>query len=328
MNIKPSRLEVFPDELFLDLFSYIPSAELYHVWHGLNHRLSAIIRSVRISFDLNDNTESSIQALNYFSLQIVHLHIRNSFDALNLRYFPNLRSLIIDTKLTNEQLDAIQPTILPHLQRLTFSEWWIHREPLNNLIFLPHSSNHLPISWLKVYHIPTMPKCFLTQYQPLSYIQTAIFDRVHPCNINIILSLLTLLRRLKVNVVRWMPDDGLLRVIPPIRQYKHTCLVHFDITMNTCDKLDELYPILSYLSCLNHLHVACDSLTIKDFKQLASELNKRLSTLKRFTCSFKQTYIDNMKILYCMCPLFHRMICKKVEWGGGWHYYCVTTNDI
>ncbi|CAF3296151.1 unnamed protein product [Rotaria sp. Silwood2] len=66
MNNKQSRLEIFPDELFLDLFSYISPTDLYHVWHSLNRRFSAIIRSVRVSFDLNENTDENTRALNYF----------------------------------------------------------------------------------------------------------------------------------------------------------------------------------------------------------------------------------------------------------------------
>ncbi|CAF4379489.1 unnamed protein product, partial [Rotaria sordida] len=60
-----SRLEIFPDELFLNLFSYIPPTDLYHIWHGLNCRFRAILRSVRISFDLNENTDENTRALNY-----------------------------------------------------------------------------------------------------------------------------------------------------------------------------------------------------------------------------------------------------------------------
>ncbi|CAF1283843.1 unnamed protein product [Adineta ricciae] len=327
MNSKPSRLEILPDELILDLFSYIPSIELYYTWYGLNRRLSAIIRSVKISFDLNDNTERTIHTLNYFSSQIVRLHIRNCFDNLDLRCFSNLRSLIIDTKLTSDQLHAIHPSALPHLKRLTFSEWWIDHEPLNSIIFTQHSSENQSMTWLKVYHIPTMPSYFLRHYQPLSYVHTMIFDRVHPCNINIILSVQTLLRRLKLTVVRWMPDDGLSKILPSVRQYQHTCLVHLDVTMNTWDKLDDLYPILSHLSCLEHLHVTCDSLTTNDFKRLAIELHTRVPTMKRFTCSFRQTYVENIKTVQCLSPLFRYMRCTKVQWEGGWHYYCVTTND-
>jgi hypothetical protein len=323
-----SRLEIFPDELLLDLFSYIPPTELYHVWYGLNHRFSAILRSVRISFDLNENTDAHICALNYFSQQIVHIHIRLAYKSLDLKQFPNLRSLLIDTKLTNEQLSEIQPNILPHLKRLTVSEWWKDEEPLNDIIFNRESFNEQRISWLKVYHLPSMPNYFLTNITNQTYIRTMIFDRVNPYHVNLILSSQIFLRRLKVTVVRWMPDDTILKHPSNHQNDQHKHLIYLDATMNTCNKLDDLYLLLSRLACLRHLHIACDSLTMNDFKQLAFELNRRVPWLERLSCSFKQTRIENIEELHCMSPLFRSMKCRKVEWAGVWHYYCVTTENV
>jgi hypothetical protein len=141
-----SLLEIFPDELFLDLFSYIPPTELYHVWHGLNRRISAILRSVRISFDLTENTDENICALNYFSQQIVYIHLHVFNKSLDFKQFPNLYSLIIDAELSNEQLNSIQPNILPKLKRLTFSGCRKDEEPLNEMIFNRNSS------WLKFFN--------------------------------------------------------------------------------------------------------------------------------------------------------------------------------
>jgi hypothetical protein len=313
-----SRLEIFPDELFLDLFSYIPPTDLYHVWHGLNRRISAILRSVRISFDLTDNTAENIYALDYFSRQIVYIHLHISYNSFDFKQFPNLYSLIIDTKLTNEQLNSIQPNILPRLKRLTFSDWWKHEEPLNEIIFNQNSS------WLKLYHLPSMPNYFLSNPLNLSHINTMIFDRVTSYDIDLILSLQTTLRRLKVTVVRWIPDDKIAKT----QNYQHKHLIDLDITMNTCNKLDNLYPLLSRLLSLKYLCIACDGLTISDFQQLAFELHARVPRLEHFYCSFRQTFINDIKKLHCMNPLFRHMKCKKVEWNGGWYYYCITTANV
>jgi len=321
---EPSRLEIFPDELFLDLFSYIPPIELYHVWNGLNHRLNAILHSVQISFDLIENTDDNNHVLNYFSQQIVYIHLRTSYKSFNLKQFSNLRSLIIDTKLSKEQFELIQPNILPYLQRLTFSDWWTDKELLNEIIFNKHQ-----YSWLKVCHLPSIPNYFLiNNISNLSHIQTMIFDRVTSCDVNLILSLQKTLRRLKVTIVPWMSDDKISKMSLYDQNYQHKYLIHFDITMNTCNKLDDLYPILSHLSSLRYLNIACDSLTMNDFKQLAFELNTRVPWLERLNCTFKQTYIDDMDKLHCMSPLFRHMKCKKIEWKGGWHYYCVMTGNI
>ncbi|CAF4486372.1 unnamed protein product [Rotaria sp. Silwood2] len=154
-----------------------------------------------------------------------------------------------------------------------------------------------------------------------------IFDRVTPCDIDLILSLQPTLRCLKVTIVRWMLDDTISKISIANTNYQHKHLIHLHTTMNTCNRLDDLYPLLSHLPCLHYLYVACDSLTIVDFKQLAFELVTRVPWLERFDCSFKQTYIEHIEKLHCMSPLFRRMKCRKVEWSGGWHYYCVTTEN-
>lgn len=323
-----SRLEIFPDELFLDLFSYIPPIDLYHVWNGLNRRLSAIIRSVRISFDLVENTDANTRALNYFSQQIVYIRLRLPYQSLDLRQFRNLHSLIVDTKLTKRQIDSIQPKNLPYLKRLAFSKWSNDEEILNEIIFNRNSSNEQIFQWLKVYHLPLIPNYYLINTSNLSHIQTMIFDRVTPWDIDLILALQPTLRRLKVTIVRWMSDDTISKIPPTGKNYQHKSLTHLDTTMNTCNRLDDLYPLLSHLSCLRSLYIACDSLTINDFKQLAFELVTRVPWLERFNCSFKQTYIENMENVHSMNPLFRHMKCRKVEWNGGWYYYCVATGNV
>ena len=326
---QPSRLEILPDEIFLDLFSYIHPSELYHVWLGLNRRLSAIINSIRISFDLTENTIEYINALNYFSWQIIFMHLRVNSDLLDLRQYPNLRSLIVDKKLTRTQLEAIQPKFLPFLTRLTVCEQLKDDDILNDMIFNRVISTKQHCSWLKVYHLPSVPWYFTINTSSLSNIETMIFDNVKPCEINLILLFQPNLRRLRITIVHWMSqnpvisNDSLLN-----KNYQHKHLIDFNATLNTRNKLDSLYPLLSHLPCLRYLNVACDSLGMSDFQRLASELNAKLPCLQRFNCSFKQTYINDMEKVHCLSPLFHRMKCKKIEWNGGWHYYCVTTRNI
>lgn len=190
-----SRLEIFPDELFLELFSYIPPNELYTTWHNLNHRINAILQSVRISFDLIEYTNNNHEILNYFSKQVVYLCLRVSNDLLDLKKFSNLRSLVIETKLNIIQFQSIQSEYLPYLKRIRFSEWWQSKDPFINMIF------DEKLSWLKVYHLPSIPNCFLKDSSKFSYIQTMIFDRITSCDIHLILSFQTILRCLKVTIV-------------------------------------------------------------------------------------------------------------------------------
>ncbi|CAF3303984.1 unnamed protein product [Rotaria socialis] len=328
MNYTISQLEIFPDELFLDLFSYISPIDLYYAWHGLNCRISAIIRSIQISFDLIENSNENIRALDYFSTQIVFLRLSVSNESLDFRKLPNLCSLIIDTKLTKKQLDSVQPSYLPHLKRLNFSKWSKNEEILNEIIFSRHSSNEQNIPWLKVYHLPKLPSYFLTNISQLSHIQTMIFDRVTSCDINLILHLQPTLCRLKVTVVRWMSEDMMLTVSLNNKNFQHQYLIHLHATMNTCNRLDDLYVLLSYLPFLRSLYIACDNLTITDFEQLAYVIMTCTPQLNSFNCSFKQTCIEPIEKLHCMSPLFRHMKLRRVEWGGGWHYHCITTENL
>ncbi|CAF2092994.1 unnamed protein product [Rotaria magnacalcarata] len=328
MNYRISQLEIFPDELFLHLFSYIPPIDIYYAWHDLNCRISAIIRSIRISFDLIENSNENIRALDYFSKQIVFLRSSVSNETLDFRNFPNLCSLIIDTKLTKEQLDSIQSSYLPHLKRLSFSKWSKDEEILNEIIFNRHSSNEQNTPWLKVYHLPRLPSYFYTNISQLSHIQTMIFDRVTPYDINLILHLQPTLCRLKVTVIRWMSEDILLTLSLNNKNFQHQSLIHLHATMNTCNKLDDLYLLLSYLPFLRSLYIACDNLTITDFEQLACAIMTHMPRLNSFNCSFKQTRIEPIEKLHRMSPLFRHMKLRRVEWGGGWHYHCITTENL
>ena len=62
-----SQIEIFPDELFLELFSYIHPKDLFYSWNGLNRRINAILRSVSISLDFIENTDEIYQIIKYFS---------------------------------------------------------------------------------------------------------------------------------------------------------------------------------------------------------------------------------------------------------------------
>lgn len=314
-----SQIEIFPDELFLELFSYIHPKDLFYSWNGLNRRINAILRSVSISLDFIENTDENYEIIKYFSRQIVYIHLRIPLNLIDFEEFSNLRSLIIDTELTAEQIKSIHPSSLPNLRRLKFSETWKSEQPLNNIVFK---------QWIKVYHLPSIPNDFIHNYSNLSHIQTMIFDRVTISDIYRILSLQPTLRRLKVTIVPPLSDEKISKSLSINQNFQHKYLIDFHPTINTCNKLDEVYPLLSYLSSLRYLHILCDSLNMNDFRQLAFELHTRIPQLERFNCTFKQTYIENIADVHSMSPLFTRMICRRIEWIGGWHYYCVTTGNV
>lgn len=328
MNDAPTRLEVFPNELLLHLFTYVSPVELQTSWTGLNQRFDAIVRSTPISFELNDTAANTMSRLKYFSPQVVYLSIRVECRTLNLCRFPQLRSLVIDAKLAAAIVDTIQPKVLPRLTRLTFGNRHALKECFRTVCSQMSSGEEQRIPWLKVYHLPELPSSFPLCQQSFAHIHTLILDRVQPWAVHHLLSIHGLLRRLKVTIVNW--SANYVSSIPSDLSsgVGHGDLVHFDVTMNAFNKLDDFYPLLSRLPRLQHLHVESDSLTLADFARLAFELNSKMPWLPRFTCYFRQTYVKCMVNVHCLSPFFHGLRCVKVDWGDGWHFYCVTTNVV
>ena len=320
-----SQLEIFPNELFLELFSYIPPRELHRTWSCLNRRFLEIFRAVQMSVVLLENHDDHLRILNDFSLQIIFIHLRVPVPGLDFRKFPNLRSLMIDAKLTDDQLDSIHRDFLPSLRRLVLTEQGKNDRSFDELIFQQMRSS----SWIKVYQIPSISRYFIYQPTQYSHIQTMIFDRLTLCDVHFILLALPTLRRLKVTIVPSLGDENLSRIFPSNPNYQHRSLIDLHCKINTHNKLDVLYPLLSHLPSLRFLSIIGDSLLINDFEQLALQLHTHLSQLERLNCSFKQTWIENIERLHCMSPLFHRMTCRRIQWiGTEWHYYCVTTEHF
>lgn len=316
-----SQLEIFPNELLLELFSYLSPTEIYQTWSGLNGRFQSIFQSVQMSLVLLENAGESIRILNEFSSQIIFIHLRVSIPNLDFQKFLNLRSLIIDAKLTDEQIQTIKSQFLPSLRRLTLTEEGKQDKSFDEMVFHPKLSS----AWIQVYHLPSISKCFLHKSSNISHIQTMIFDRLTSNDVHLILTFLPNLRRLKVTVVPSISDEILFSDV----NYQHRNLIDFHAKMNTHNKLDELYPLLSHLPSLRYLSVIGDSLMINDFEQLALQLHTRVPQLQRLNCSFKQTRIENINRLHRMSPLFHRMKCREIQWiGTGWYYYCITTEHF
>ena len=319
-----SQLEIFPDELFLELFSYISPEELYHVWIRLNRRFASIINSLKISMDLFDSSSQSINTLNYFAHQIVYINIRAFSPSLNFNSFPKLRTLIIDTQLNPRQLKLIRPWILPALKRITFPSQLPDVDSLNEILLIDQL-NDSKTRWIEIYQLPRIPNYLVKNPSKFNHIHSVIFNRLTTPDVDLLLSSLIYLRYLKVTVVPKTMDQ----TRPPVKatdpNYHNRNLVNLNVTMNTCDKLDDFFPIMSRLPSLISLYIACDSLMLSDFQQLAVELHTRVPWLRRFNCTFQQTYVDDMMKLHQLSPYFRRMGCQKIEWPGGWHYYCVTT---
>jgi hypothetical protein len=108
-----STLEIFPDELFFELFEYIPINDLYRTFFGLNKRIDIILRSLSNLFaEWTTNTDDQI--IDIFSSSISRLVVWRG-GHLNLNRFNKLHSLKLALP-SIEQCNEIRPSVtLKHL---------------------------------------------------------------------------------------------------------------------------------------------------------------------------------------------------------------------
>ncbi|CAF3388666.1 unnamed protein product [Rotaria socialis] len=108
-----STLEMFPDELFFELFEYIPLNDLYRAFFGLNTRIDIILKNLSNLF-AEWTTNSDDRIINIFSSCISRLVIWRG-GHLNLYRFNKLRSLKLALP-TIQQCNEIQSSsTLEHL---------------------------------------------------------------------------------------------------------------------------------------------------------------------------------------------------------------------
>lgn len=118
MNDKPKQIEDLPNELFLEIFSYISSNDLFYEWFNLNDRINAILRSVpmRVRIKTNDEYNQTVPFLQHFSSQITHLKDDRvlPYAGVDVRLLTNVRYLYLNL-CSAEQYKYIHPNNQPYL---------------------------------------------------------------------------------------------------------------------------------------------------------------------------------------------------------------------
>ncbi|CAF2396703.1 unnamed protein product [Rotaria sp. Silwood2] len=126
-----SCLEDLPDELLLDIFSYLSPIDSFILFSYINNRFNSILcdQSIQLGIQITNNNYNKI---NYFADYFTHIHICNDND-IDIRQFNNVRSLILGPypKPTDELLNQLveQPLkYFPYLTQLTvyqsLSTWY------------------------------------------------------------------------------------------------------------------------------------------------------------------------------------------------------------
>ncbi|CAF4232491.1 unnamed protein product, partial [Adineta steineri] len=100
------RLELLPNELFIEIFEYMDSDDLRN-FKGLNKRIDLIIEGLKINVNTHRmETVNTIFLSAFDSSQIIRLEMRNRWSSMNLTSMMELRSLTLDCGcLTREQVD-------------------------------------------------------------------------------------------------------------------------------------------------------------------------------------------------------------------------------
>ena len=109
-----SKLEIFPDELFFELFEYISIYDLFRGFTGLNKRIDYILKNLS-NLSATWTTHADDRIINTFAPCIAQLVVWRG-GSLNLHRFSKLRSLKLALP-SIEQCDEIQASsTLEHLQ--------------------------------------------------------------------------------------------------------------------------------------------------------------------------------------------------------------------
>ncbi|CAF0932519.1 unnamed protein product [Rotaria sp. Silwood1] len=116
-----SYLEDLPDELLLDIFSYLSPIDLFVSFSYINNRFNAILCDKSIQFGIQI-TNNNYNKINSFADYFTHIYICNDND-IDIRQFNNVRSLTLGPypKPTDELLNQLvdQPQqYFPYLTQL------------------------------------------------------------------------------------------------------------------------------------------------------------------------------------------------------------------
>ncbi|CAF4047201.1 unnamed protein product [Rotaria sordida] len=235
-----STLELFPDELFLELFSFINPIDLYHGFINLNSRLNNILNDIRICIHIiNDDQYEDYQAcLNHFAYQIIYLAIdchwsRLSYN-INLQSFVNLRSLYLPMP-TDEQCLEITSDNLPFLTNLTIND-----NTFKSILFGSNLFSHLVTLC-----VPCIYSSILKQIESMQLCLTLHSLYLGSCTIIDVLNILPYLPNLNYLDIALLPNNKTIHQ----SDVKHKNIFHFKVKLR---KLDPDLEIL--LKSMSNLH--------------------------------------------------------------------------
>ncbi|CAF1476540.1 unnamed protein product [Adineta steineri] len=296
------RLELLPNELFIEIFEYMDSVDLRN-FKGLNKRIDLIIEGLKINVNIHRMEILNTTFLSAFNpSQIIRLEMRNPWSSMNLTSMMELRSLTLDCGcLTREQLDQMTTLTLCCLERLS-----VHNTT-------PNLQKLLLDTILRGVHFPSLKICQL-KLKPTHDLELCNTNRlpnntVRSLTINnkwswhefeFLLYRLPHLRRLEANLSR-LYSVSVTSINP------HSSIKHLRITLD--NPSDDLKTLLKLTPNLVRLRIRGSLKNISvftHFEKTAQALSDLVPHLQYFDCElYSYSYEDDKALtIQCLHPLY------------------------
>ncbi|CAF1179122.1 unnamed protein product [Rotaria sp. Silwood1] len=298
-----STLEIFPDELFFELFEYIPLNDLYRAFFGLNQRINMILKNLPNLF-AEWTTYTDDKIIDIFSSCINRLVIwRGGY--LNLNRFIKLRSLKLALP-TIEQCNEIQSSlILEHLH----IESSVNSRTITEQLSILFLSNAFPrLRTCRIDEIQFDKDIFHSKLT----LHSLITRTQYPSRLLSLCPMLKYLRlNLKDNINEYYSFDIHLNL-----RHLHIGIYSIEINLSTIETILSLTP--------NIIHFTLDGPCITppqnklDICSIASVLTRRLSKLRSIYLglplndnqSDPKEFENEKELLKKLHPLFNYIIFR------------------
>jgi hypothetical protein len=305
-----SRLEDLPNELLLDIFTYLSVNDLHDGFFNLNYRFNNLILSCdNLSLIVDENIDPLLIKL--FRFKITHLTI-DTFNKFDLEQFCNLHSLIIVNRNLNNII-PIRPEIFPNLV---------------NLSFLLESDFEVPLDLI--------PNVFSNRFSNLGSVNLGRIDKplLNSWSISPSLKFVSIRcnnSKIVIDILSSCPNlvDLELHILyNPIKiRYSSPLFIHplkrftlwSDQLELSLDLIDDLLISIPNIKRL-YLQTKCRVL----FTKLVETVINRLHNLSRFDCFIKELIdknerIDNLTNILQVNSCFNRIKC--IEENDHWRIF-------
>jgi hypothetical protein len=279
-----SSIEDLPDELLLDIFSYLSPIDLFLSFAYLNNRFDSILcdQSIQLAVQITNHNYTKID---HFADYFTQLYISN--DQIDIRQFNNIRSLTLGplARPTDDLLNQLvdQPARdFPYLTQLTvyqpLSTWYSPPSVrLWTQLFTNRFSSQLERCSLpgRLFAIPTT--CF--------YCRSLRGLSIGGCSLRDLPALLSALPNLRfLSTVVWGITDKM-----KISSYQHTNLSHLRIEFNQQTiVLEEIRCLLSYVPYLKIFTIeGTRKHELFNIEYWYEILISQLEYLKKFYCTIR-----------------------------------------